>query len=257
MSFQVWSVMRLLGRVPCCQWGEGYDVDWESRLTFSFISLFFRPTSRSILQCFILPQFSCCFNDTHNNDVRSKHLLPLSHPCSPRVIIGPGVAKILQWRRRHRMPALWYADFLLPNSVMIHLSTLTVMVPVMGSHTFSDLPLAHAGWGVTHMSDAWKEYMLTHYELKKPDRKPRCSQWVLSRWWFCSLINLSGVAWCSISLSIHPVVVILIIVKVTGVFSSRLPVIGIHGGSSNVDHANLITSDWLTKPKGRQGNWSQ
>jgi len=23
------------------------------------------------------------------------------------------------------------------------------------------------------MSDAWKEYMLAHYELKKPDRKPR------------------------------------------------------------------------------------
>ena len=27
--------------------------------------------------------------------------------------------------------------------------------------------------GLTHMSDAWKEYMLAHYESKRPDRKPR------------------------------------------------------------------------------------
>jgi len=33
--------------------------------------------------------------------------------------------------------------------------------------------------GLTHNSDAWKEYMLTHYELKQPDRKPRRPQKVI------------------------------------------------------------------------------
>ena len=35
----------------------------------------------------------------------------------------------------------------------------------------SDLPLAQTlRGGLTDMSDAWEEYMLTRYELKKPDR---------------------------------------------------------------------------------------
>jgi len=37
------------------------------------------------------------------------------------------------------------------------------------------------GLGLTHMSDVRKEYMLTHYELKMPDRKPSCPQRVLYR----------------------------------------------------------------------------
>lgn len=27
--------------------------------------------------------------------------------------------------------------------------------------------------GLVHMSDAWKEHMLTYYDLKKPARRPR------------------------------------------------------------------------------------
>jgi hypothetical protein len=35
--------------------------------------------------------------------------------------------------------------------------------------------------GLTYMSGAWKEHMLTHYDIKKPDRKPRRPQRLVDR----------------------------------------------------------------------------
>jgi hypothetical protein len=35
--------------------------------------------------------------------------------------------------------------------------------------------------GLTHMSDAWKEHMLAHYEFKKPARRPRRAQQIVDQ----------------------------------------------------------------------------
>ena len=35
--------------------------------------------------------------------------------------------------------------------------------------------------GLTHMSDAWKDQMLAHYEFKKPERRPRQAQQILDQ----------------------------------------------------------------------------